>query len=115
MSILLDEHPFKGFIESVPAYNNLTIYYNTYTVHLSQVKNATIHHAALTPFEKVSTYINELIQHIGDKQSFEQRTVTIPVLYGGEFGPDLEYVANTMGYRLRKLFAYIRKMNTWSI
>ena len=80
LSTLLDEHPFEGFIESVPAYNNLTIYYNPYTVHHSQVKNATIHHVALTPFEKVSTYINELIQQIGDKQFFEQRVVTIPVV-----------------------------------
>jgi len=103
LSILLDECPFEGFIESVPAYNNLTIYYNTYTVHLSQVKNATINHVALTPFEKVSTYINELIQHIGAKQSFEERTVTIPVLYGGEFGPDLEYVAKYHGLSVEEV------------
>lgn len=102
-STLLDERPFEGFIESVPAYNNLTIYYNSYTVHLSQVKSATKNHRALTPFEKVSTYMNELIQHIGDKQFFEERTITIPVLYGGEFGPDLEYVAKYHGLSVEEV------------
>ena len=30
LSALLDDQPFEGFIESVPAYNNVTIYYNPY-------------------------------------------------------------------------------------
>ncbi len=30
LSVLLDKQPFEGFIESVPAYNNVTIYYNPY-------------------------------------------------------------------------------------
>ena len=50
-----------------------------------------------TPFQKVSAFMSELVQQIGRKQTFEERTVTIPVLYGGEFGPDLEYVATYHG------------------
>ena len=54
-----------------------------------------MHH--LTPFQKVSAFMNELVQQIGENKFFEERVVTIPVLYGGEFGPDLEYVAKYHG------------------
>ena len=40
LSALLNNHPFEGFIESVPAYNNLTIYYNPVVVHHSQVNKS---------------------------------------------------------------------------
>lgn len=88
LSVLLQEQPFEGYVESVPAYNNVTIHYTPYIVHLSQLGEKRI-----SSFEKVSSYMNELIQQIGGEQSFEERTITIPVYYGGEFGPDLEYVA----------------------
>ena len=92
LSALLDEQPFEGFIESVPAYNNVTIYYNPYAVYLSQIGEE-----GFTPFQKVSAFMSELVQQIGRKQTFEERTITIPVYYGGEFGPDLEYVATYHG------------------
>jgi inhibitor of KinA len=96
LSALLNNHPFEGFIESVPAYNNLTIYYNPVVVHHSQI-NMLVHHHPSTPFHKVSALMNELVQQVGDNEFFEARVVTIPVLYGGEFGPDLEYVAKYHG------------------
>ena len=54
----LTSQPFKGFIEYVPAYNNITIYYNPYVVHISQ------NEFSLTAFEKVSSYMNELVQQM---------------------------------------------------
>lgn len=92
LSTLLNDHPFEGFIESVPAYNNLTIYYNPIVVHRSQINRET-HYTLLTPFQKVSSFMEELVQQIGNNKLHNERVVTIPVLYGGEFGPDLEYVA----------------------
>lgn len=88
LSALLYEYPFEGFIESVPAYNNVTVHYNPYTVYLSQIGAE-----GITAFQKVSAFINDLVQRIGGTQSVEERTIVIPVCYGGEFGPDLEYVA----------------------
>ena len=93
LSVLLNERPFEGFIEAVPAYNNLTIYYSPYVVHHSQA----YHTELLTSWQKVSSYMNQLVQQIEEKNIFEERSVTIPVLYGGEFGPDLEYVASFNG------------------
>jgi len=104
LSALLNEHPFEGFIESVPAYNNLTIYYNPVVVHHSRVREIAHHrHASSTPFQKVSAFMNELVQQIGKNELFEERVVTIPVLYGGEFGPDLEYVAKYHGLSVEEV------------
>ncbi|MDR6998869.1 5-oxoprolinase subunit PxpB [Neobacillus niacini] len=88
-SALLNNHPFKGFVESVPAFTNITIYYNPVIVHHSIVTTQ-----PMTPFQKVSAKLNELLQQMDDQQVFEGRLVEIPVLYGGEYGPDLEYVAS---------------------
>ena len=93
LSVLLQEQPFEGFIESVPAYNNVTIHYNPYTrTSFTPGKKKDI-----SSFQKVSTYMKKLMQQIGEEQSFEERIITIPVYYGGEFGPDLEYVATYNG------------------
>ena len=60
LSALLDDQPFEGFIESVPAYNNVTIYYNPYIVNHSQLGEE-----GFTPFQKVSAFMNEYVQQIG--------------------------------------------------
>lgn len=86
LSELLTEYPFEGFIEFVPAYNNITVYYNPYIVHISQKGTS-------TAFEKVCTHMNKLAKQIKIKKNENPRLVSIPVCYGGEFGPDLENVA----------------------
>jgi inhibitor of KinA len=97
LSALLNVQPFEGFIESVPAYNNLTIYYNPFVVHHSRLNEVARHHAWSTPFQKVSAFISGLVEQLGNNELFEERVVTIPVVYGGEFGPDLEHVAKYHG------------------
>ncbi|TQR07780.1 5-oxoprolinase subunit PxpB [Psychrobacillus soli] len=86
LSELLTKHPFDGFIEYVPAYNNMTVYYNPYIVHISQKDER-------TAFEKVCVHMNRLINQIHINTNEKGRLVSIPVCYGGEFGPDLESVA----------------------
>ena len=93
LSELLYEQPFEGFIETVAAYTNLTIHYSPYVVHHSQPNQK----EPRTPFEKVSAYMDRLVQQIGEKNCQDNNLVTIPVVYGGEFGPDLDYVANYHG------------------
>ncbi|PIC81618.1 kinase inhibitor [Sporosarcina sp. P18a] len=91
LSFLLDEYPFDGFIESVPAYNSLAVYYSPYLVYQSthgfQIDG--------TPIEKVIDYMNTLAIQMSDLPVTEGSLVEIPVLYGGEFGPDLQIVADT--------------------
>lgn len=99
LSYLLDEYPFDGFIESVPAYNSLAVYYSPYLVH--QSKNG--FQNAGTPIEKVTDYINTLAIQISELPVTEGRLVEIPVLYGGEFGPDLQIVAETHGMSVEEV------------
>ncbi|MBY0222469.1 5-oxoprolinase subunit PxpB [Sporosarcina aquimarina] len=89
---LLEIHPFNGYIESVPAYTSLTVYYNPYIVHQSITDGL-----PKSPFRYVSVYMENLVQKIGKQPGSEEKLVTIPVVYGGEYGPDLEYVASHHG------------------
>lgn len=51
----------------------------------------------MTSFQKVRNYINTLFLQLKDQDLYKERIVSIPVLYGGEVGPDLEYVAKHHG------------------
>jgi len=88
LSYLLENEPFTGFIESVPAYNSLTVYYNPVAVYFS-----TVNKNEKSPYKIVSAFILNLLDIFGANEMAEQLLVKIPVVYGGEFGPDLEYVA----------------------
>ncbi|WP_255594105.1 5-oxoprolinase subunit PxpB [Pontibacter sp. HSC-14F20] len=84
-SSYLERHPFIGFVEQVPAYTTVTVYYNPWE-------------ASEQGFHNPYTRVTEQLQHIlkvareNDKAA-APRVVEIPVCYNGSFGPDLEYVA----------------------
>ncbi len=84
---LLNQKPFPGMYQTVAAYATLTIFFDPKTV-INQ-KNIT----GTTCFEKVRNYLLSI--KIGDVQNHagEAQVITIPVCYGGEYGPDLQYVA----------------------
>lgn len=98
LSNLLEKEPFTGLIESVPSYNSLTIYYNPVAVYYSSSDKE-----LSSPYKKVSAFILALLDKLGTSEISEQRLITIPVLYGGEFGPDLEYVANYHGLSVEEV------------
>lgn len=98
LSNLLEKEPFTGLIESVPSYNSLTIYYNPVAVNMSNADKE-----ASSPYKKVGAFILSLLDKLGTSEKPEQRLITIPVLYGGEFGPDLEYVATYHGISVEKV------------
>ncbi|PLS14771.1 kinase inhibitor [Bacillus sp. M6-12] len=82
----LDENPFPWIIEYIPAFTTITILYNPVHPSLSG-DNFSL------PFEKVCYHLERLLPTISLGKSSESRVVDIPVCYGGEYGPDLEYVA----------------------
>lgn len=85
---LIENDPFDGFIEVVPSYNNVTIYYDPVTIRL---KNSTSQFES--SFKQVSDRVKDYIERINDNELPQKRFIEIPVLYGNEFGPDLEYIA----------------------
>ncbi|SEO70149.1 5-oxoprolinase subunit PxpB [Mucilaginibacter sp. OK283] len=88
LNLLLHQQPFPGFNTTVPAYSTLTVFYDPVIVIKSDLPGAGC-------FAKVSGYLDDL--------KFQKKTakpaggdiITIPVCYGGSFGPDLEEVADS--------------------
>jgi len=83
---LVNKRPFPGFYTTVPAYTTLTVFFDALLVIQSNLSGADC-------FEKVSGYLAGLKgkQNITNTLS---ETITIPVCYGSDFGPDLDEVAN---------------------
>ncbi|MFL7942378.1 5-oxoprolinase subunit PxpB [Priestia megaterium] len=87
----IELNPFPGFVECVPAFTNLTIFYNPLEVVAPVGKKQK--KEFVSPFEVVSSIIQRKIENEQTEKELNHRTVSIPVCYGGEYGPDLEYVA----------------------
>jgi len=71
------ENPIVGLIETVPAYRSLLITYDP----------------LITDVATVTHWIEDMQENMDRIQIPEPKTVEIPVVYGGEYGPDLEWVA----------------------
>lgn len=87
----IELNPFPGFIECVPAFTNLTIFYNPLEVVAAVKKKEK--KEFVSPFEVVSSILQSKLENEQTEKELDDRTVSIPVCYGGEYGPDLEYVA----------------------
>jgi inhibitor of KinA len=77
LSSALSQARIGGVLEHVPAYTTVTVYYDPQQ----------------TCFDAVREAVEELLTREGECTPSAERLVTIPVCYGGEFGVDLEYVA----------------------
>ena len=80
---LLLKDPFLGFIETVPAYSTLTIYYQPELV--AKENN--------NPFLYIKNYVEDLLPAIKISDQSPVKIIEVPVCYDHEFGPDLEFVA----------------------
>ncbi|MDN4142820.1 5-oxoprolinase subunit PxpB [Bacillus velezensis] len=81
----MEERPFPGFVECIPAFTSLTVFYDVSAV--SNIKKG------VSPFALVKKEVTERLSHIMTGRKKERRVMEIPVCYGGDFGPDLEEVA----------------------
>lgn len=88
----LEQQPFPGFIELVPSYTNFCVYYDPFIVRKSLQFQS-----FKTSAEKVQNYIENLLKHQGNLSSETGRLIDIPIVYGGEYGPDLNNVAHVNG------------------
>ena len=75
--VALMENPTEGLIEIVPAYRSLLIIYEPLKLDLVVIKNL----------------IEDLHKKIEGINIPEPKTLEIPVVYGGAYGPDMEWVA----------------------
>ena len=85
LSAYLLAKPLDGMIEYVPGYTTLTIYYNPWLAS---------DHGKYNAYERIAASISQIFQEVKFSQDSPSRQIEIPVCYGSEFGPDLEFVAH---------------------
>lgn len=90
----IDVHPFKGFIESVPAYSSLTVYFSD-TINKDEVVDI------------IQLYNKQLKTHnpqaTTDNSELSSSTKIIPVCY--DLGEDLSSVAKQLNITKEKIIA----------
>jgi inhibitor of KinA len=74
---LLQAEPFYGLVETVPTYTSLLVYYDL----------------LLTDYAHALSLVQERARHLTESTNAAARRVEIPTRYGGEYGPDIDYVA----------------------
>lgn len=89
---LIEHEPFEGFIEAVPSYNSVTVYYAPLAVCPTYAMQRT-----KSPYDVVKNYMLHLCLQIDHHITPTHRVIEIPVVYGGEYGPDLAHVASSNG------------------
>ncbi len=85
--VVLLENPIDGLLEIVPAYRSFLIIYDPLKLDLVMIKNR----------------MEDLQKKIGGIKIPEPKTLEIPVVYGGEYGPDIEWVARCHGIRVEEV------------
>lgn len=84
---LILQKPFTGLITTVAAYTSLTVFFDPIKVIQTDLPGK-------TALQKVTNHIKQLKQTDASNTKTDINTITIPVYYGGNFGPDLEHVAS---------------------
>lgn len=87
----LDENPIHGMIEYVPSFTSVTIYYNPLEVIQAYHRNNG--EKKRSAFEIVSLELKQMVKELKNAHKYKARKMEIPACYGGDFGPDLDFVA----------------------
>ena len=77
LASLIEASSIKGIIETVPGYVTLLVHYDPSVFSFTEIKN----------------HLRAEILQMEEIASRKPRRVEVPVRYGGEYGPDLEFVA----------------------
>jgi KipI family sensor histidine kinase inhibitor len=83
----LNANRLSGVVETVPAYASLVVLYDPLALTLSQVSN----------------WVKEESGRVETAASRPGRLIKVPVHYGGEYGPDLPFVAAQHGLNIREV------------
>ncbi|RAI94618.1 inhibitor of KinA [Paenibacillus pabuli] len=78
---LLEKSQLPGIVEWLPSYSSVTLFYDP----------------LISPYHEVCGMLLHELSKMEEATLDEPRTIIIPVCYGGELGPDLEYVATEHG------------------
>lgn len=88
LSRYLEENPFPGLIETVPAYASLTVFYDAKVVKHNFTDFP-------TAFAAVKQLVENALRHLPDGEKRRGQTIEIPVSFAKQAALDLEFVAAT--------------------
>lgn len=86
---LLEKRTLPAMIEWVPSYTSVTVFYDPF----------------ISSYPQLCKILLQQLNQMKEKVQDKPRTVTIPVCYGGEWGPDLDYVASEHGLTAEDVIA----------
>ncbi len=81
LDVAIERARLKGVLEAVPTYRSLAIYYEPLTISRDVLRQQ----------------VGLLYGSLGDQAERSSKVVEIPTVYGGDYGPDLEFVARRHG------------------
>ncbi|MXV17311.1 5-oxoprolinase subunit PxpB [Hufsiella ginkgonis] len=84
---LLHQTPFPGFLDTVPAYATLSVFFDPAAVIASGELKGN------NSFERVASFVRKLHSSGQQPATAETTVVNMPICYGGKYGPDLEELA----------------------
>ncbi len=79
--LAVQKQSIPGIQDIVPTYRSILVYYDPMR----------------TPFSELESNLRTLIDRLEQVVTDAPRVVRVPTVYGGEYGPDLEYVAGHNG------------------
>ncbi|MBC8179371.1 MAG: 5-oxoprolinase subunit PxpB [Desulfobacteraceae bacterium] len=79
--VAIKADPLEGVLETTPSYRSLLLIFDPLETTLSLLQNR----------------VQQILQTLDPSQLCDPRRVEIPVVYGREYGPDLEWVAGYHG------------------
>lgn len=77
MYLSIEKSGLKGILEMVPTYRSLLVSYDPIQIR----------------YDDLCEKLRECEENLGDADSEPAKVVEIPTIYGGEYGPDIEFVA----------------------
>lgn len=86
---LLEKSTLPAMIEWVPSYTSVTVFYDPF----------------ISSYPQLCKILLQQLNQMKESVQYKPRTVTIPVCYGGEWGPDLDYVASEHGLTAEDVIA----------
>ncbi|MBM4327673.1 MAG: 5-oxoprolinase subunit PxpB [Deltaproteobacteria bacterium] len=98
MAVALDRARVKGIVEIIPAYRSFLILYEPLETDVEELKQS----------------VARVEVGLEDIEIPPPRTIEIPVAYGGKFGPDIEFVAQTHGLSIDEVIT-IHSGNAYQI
>ena len=81
MDLALEQARVEGVLEAVPTYRSLAIYYDPLIIGRDALRQQ----------------VSRCYDSLGGQDDRTPQVVEIPTVYGGEYGPDLEFVARYSG------------------